>query len=176
MPTVRNPDNVNIWIDANVYISTVTPVIPATIDAAMGATWSLVGILDGNAGFDDDRKWKENLNFGWGIGLIKVSHSQFEMNRTFTAMEDNPVTQSILNPGSTDTLRKVPLPAYVYVAFESVADTGKVERLITRRKAQVWAEKVKRSEADVSSFVFACKIFADSAQVLFDRQVTAATP
>ena len=170
---VRNPDNVNIWVDANVYVSTVAPVIPATVDAVMGITWNLVGILDGNAGFDDNRKWKENMNFGWGIGLIKVSHSQFEMDRTFTAMEDNPVMQSLVNPGSTDTLRKVPLPAYVYLAFESFADTGKVERLFTRRKAQVWAEKQKRSEADVTSSAFACKIFADSAQVLFDRQATA---
>lgn len=175
VPT-RDPANVTIWVDAFVYASAsaTRPEMPLTADVALGVDWELpVGILDGKDGFDDDRKWKETEHFGWGIGLIKVSHSQFAMTRGFTALEDNVATRAMLWPGSTETAIFVPRPASLWLCFEKVGDAGKVDRVFTTKKSQVWAPKVKSTEDDITSLAFECKIFADGTKQLFDRQVSA---
>lgn len=174
MPT-RNPDNVNIWIDANVYVTEdPTAVPPATIDAELAAAWLLVGILDGGDGFGEDRAWNESKHFGWGIGLIRKSFSQFELTRTFTALEDNPTTRKMLYPGSTDTVVKVPRPAELFVCFETISDVGGKERLFTKRKATTWCSENNRNESDLTKFPFSVSVYADGANELFTRQATAA--
>lgn len=173
-PQVRDPKNVPIWVDANVWASTAaTATQPATVDAAFDSTWNLVGILDGKAGFSDDRKWVETNHFGWGIGLFKVSHSQFELTRTFTAFENNATTRNMLWPGSTSTALLVPRPASLFLAFETNSETGGKERLITRTKSQVWVPKLTTTEADITSLAFTCRVFADGTGTLFDRQISA---
>lgn len=170
----RNPDNVNIWIDANVYVATSPQALPLTIDTELAAAWLLVGILDGDDGFGESREWNESKHFGWGIGLIRKSFSQFELTRTFTALEDNPTTRSMLYPGSTDSIIVTPRPANLFVCFESTSDVGGKERLFTKRPATTWCPEANRNESDLTKYPFTVSVYANGENELFDRQATAA--
>lgn len=172
---LRDPDNANIWVDAFVYASAASarPAVSTDADTALGVDWELpVGILDGKDGFDDDRKWAEKESFGWGIGLIKVSHSHFAMTRSFTALEDNEATRAMLWPGSSATSIVVPRPTSLWLCWEKISDLGKVSRLYSTKKAQVWCAKIKSTEDDITSYPFECKIFADGNNELFTQQLS----
>lgn len=169
----RDPGNVRLWVDANVYVSDeLTLTLPTTAEAPFGATWDLTGVLDGDEGFDEERKWKETDHYGWGVGLIKTGYSEFQMTRTFTALEDNPITRGLLWPGSTNTSIVVPRPVSRFLAFEAVDDDGEVVRLITARPAKVWCGKTNQNESDLTKMPFECKIYGTGANELFKRQST----
>lgn len=166
-----NPDNVKIWSDASVYSCTdVTPVFPANAGTALGAGWHHLGILDGKAGFPTDRKWKTNLSYGWGQGVVAESHSEGSFTRQFTCLEDNADTKAILWPGSTATSIVIPRPIKIWLCFEKVSDDGHVDRLFTTRKAGVWCDKFTDSEADITSYPFDVTLFANGADELYTAQ------
>ena len=51
----RNNDNVSVWEDARVFVSD-TKELPTSADSPVPDSWDEVGILDGKAGIDDQRK------------------------------------------------------------------------------------------------------------------------
>lgn len=171
----RNKNNVNIWQDAHVYVSD-TKELPASGDAEVPASWDEVGLLNGEAGLDEQRKWDEAKEHAWGVGHVATSRKNFEMTRTFEALEDNATVDELYEYGSTQDDVVVPRPAPKYVLFETINQNGKVERRITREKADIWAPGSKRSESGLASKAFTADIFADGEGRLFHKQVAHGDP
>ena len=173
----RNPDNAKIWQDAHVYVGldiTAAPTAPTDIDTAFGTGWDEVGILDGDAGFAEDRSSDETKAYGWGIGLIKIGAKNFELSRTMTLLEDNETTRAIAFPGSTETAVMMPKPVLAYVAFQTDSDLGDIERLISKKPARLWVPANNRNESDVTKLEVQIGLFADGTGQIFTRQ--AGTP
>lgn len=87
--------------------------------------------------------------------------------------EDNPVVQSILWPGSTDTTLVVPDPAHQYTAIEKRSATGKKHRMISKRPVRLWIPNEKKVEGDNTPYECNMRIFANAARELFLVQQTA---
>lgn len=171
-----DPTNVKIWEDADVRIlkpvsivspATLTSLTPDTIDDPWDVLWLLAGLLDGGEGFGESREWDESEHTAWGYGVIKVSSRNFKMTRTFTALEDNVVTNYLYSPGDTAGKVIVAKPASVYLAFETTSDDGVVERLISTMPARVKAPDSNRNEEDLASRAFTAQIFPNTAKELF---------
>lgn len=166
---MRNKKNVNIWKDAHVYVNDVLD-LPESGDAPVPTSWNEVGLLNGEAGFDEQRKWDESKEFAWGVGHVETGRKNFEMTRTFEALEDNETVDSLYEAGSTDDVVVVPRPANKYILFETINQHGKVERRITKEKADIWAPGSKRAESGLASKAFTADIFANGQGELFYKQ------
>lgn len=178
-----NPTNVKIWEDADVRVlkpsaitsgDTISDMLPATIADPFDADWLLVGLLDGGDGFGEKRDWDETEHTAWGYGLIKVSSRNFKMTRTFTALEENEVTEFLYSPGDTATVVKVAKPANVYLAFETTSDLAEKQRRITTVPSRVVAPESNRDEEKLASKEFTCNIFPNATKELFFKQQSAA--
>lgn len=167
--------NASLWAEADVYIAPLNAAPPASADAEFGSEWSLVGLLDGDEGFSDSRDQEENKFFAWGGILVKQSRTNFEFSRTFTVLEDNPVTRQLIWPGSTPGKIVVPRPQPLKVAFE-VREGSKVRRLITANYAEINVDgEVKESESDLTKYPLKATIFPDGDSTIFIEQVTGET-
>lgn len=168
-----DPLKANLWTDADVYISTnLAATLPADASAAFGVDWDLVGLLDGDDGFPESRDEDTDDKFAWGGILVRTSRNHFKLTKSFTALEDNDTTFSLLWPGSSATQIKVPRPAKVLVAFET-REGDKVRRLITANYAEVSLDGDHgENETDLESMSFTATIYPTGDGVLFDRQTT----
>lgn len=182
----RSPENVNIWQDARVWLSlaTVRPELPTDADTAVEegpfvSAWGEFGILDGEAGFGEERSFDETEHYGWGMGLIKIGTRNYKLNRTFSALEDNEATRAVLWPGSTASKLMMPKPIYAWLGFESTSDLGNVERLFTVSRARLTVPNNNRNEADITRLEVTANIFGKSvgdSVELFDRQASQVAP
>jgi len=182
----RSPENVNIWQDARVWLSLAAtrPDLPTDADTAVtegpfATGWGEFGILDGEAGFGEERTFDETEHYGWGIGLIKIGSRNFKLNRTFSALEDNEATRAVLWPGSTESKLLMPKPVYAWLGFDTTSDTGTVERLFTVSRARLTVPNNNRNESDITRLEITANIFGKSVGddiELFDRQVSGAAP
>lgn len=168
-----DPLKANLWTDADVYVSSdLNAALPADANAPFGAAWDLVGLLDGDEGFPESRDEDTDDKYAWGGMLVRTSRAHFKLTKSFTALEDNATTYSLLWPGSTPTQIVVPRPARVKVAFET-REGGKVRRLITALYGEVTLDGDHgENETDLESMTFAVTVFPTAAGVLFDRQTT----
>ncbi|KEF04618.1 MULTISPECIES: Ig-like domain-containing protein [Streptomyces] len=169
-----DPSNASLWTDADVYVGPVTAANPANANAPFGSDWGLVGLLDGDDGMPESRDEDTDDKFAWGGILVRTSRSHFKLTKSFSVLEDNAVTRSLIWPGSTESQIIVPVPVPVKIGFE-VRDsgTGKIKRLITRRHAIVEVDgDVDENETDLTKVTLVATIFPDGSKVLFDRQGT----
>lgn len=168
-----DPLKANLWTDADVYVSTnLAAALPADAETAFGVDWDLVGLLDGDEGFPESRDEDTDDKFAWGGILVRTSRNHFKLTKSFTALEDNETTYSLLWPGSSATQIVVPRPAKVLVAFET-REGDKVRRLITANYAEISLDGDHgENETDLEAMTFAATIYPTGAGVLFDRQTT----
>lgn len=169
-----DPTNARLWTDADVYIATsLATANPASINAAFGAGWDLVGLLDGDDGFTEAREEDVNDHFAWGGILVRTGRSHFKLTKTFTALEDNDVTFDLRWPGSTrGGSIVVPTPAQVKIAFET-REGDVAHRLISANYAEITLDgDVTENEPDLAKLQFVATIFptGDSPAVLFNEQ------
>lgn len=164
-----NPDNASIWGDADVYVGDLDAVNPETIDDPFGPEWGLVGLLDGDAGFEESRSRDSSDFFAWGQLLIRTSRKNFVLTRKFVALESNLVTAGLVWPGSGPGQIVVPKANHrVKVAFVTF-DGSKQKRVITRRYAEVEEiGTIKDSESELTKYEITVKIYPDATGVLFD--------
>ncbi|WP_053682787.1 Ig-like domain-containing protein [Streptomyces sp. WM4235] len=168
-----DPLKANLWTDADVYISTnLSATLPANANTPLGVDWDLVGLLDGDDGFPESRDEDTDDKFAWGGILVKTSRNHFKLTKSFTALEDNDTTYSLLWPGSTATQIKVPRPAKVLIVFE-VREGDKVRRLKTANYAEVSLDGDHgENETDLESMTFVGTIYPTGDGVLFEKQTT----
>lgn len=178
-----DPSNVSLWAEADVLIYKPAVMDPDDLPTAVtdpfdtttawtvtGAKWGFVGLLSGDQGFDDARTWTEKDIDAWGYGAILVASKDFKWETKASFLEDNPVTEAIINPGSTSSTIVVPQPAYYYVAFEKRTASGGVNRRISKRPARLWVQNVKDVEGDVTPREISIRCFPDSNFALFSTQ------
>ncbi len=173
MSLTRNPDNVQIYADAAIFVGkTLTPTMPASITAEFDATWDNLGILNGDDGVVNAREWDVTEHFGWGIGLYRKGFKNYKESRVFTCLESNSTTRRIAYPGSTASQIKVPRPGNFILAFEFINDLGVLERLITARPSTCWIPNLDRNESDPTGHEVTADIFARGDGLLYTRQYT----
>lgn len=169
-----NPDNASIWGDADVYVTeNLNAPIPVDENAPFGPDWDLVGLLDGEAGFEESRSRDSSDFFAWGSLLIRTSRRNFVLTRKFVCLEENAVTMGLVWPGSRSGERAVPKPnARHKYAFETTDEgVGRVKRVITRRHAEVEdVGTIKDSESELTKLEITIKVYPDADGVLFDVQ------
>ena len=166
-----NSANVAIWADADVYVAPQGSPVPADAATPFSAAWSLVGLLDGDSGFEETRDQDKKEFFAWGGVLVAISRSKFKITKKFTVLEDNAVTRSLIWPGSTSTSTIVPIPADVLVAFETRTG-GKVRRKIASYRAQIDVDgSISENETDLASVDLVATIFPNpSTKEIFIEQ------
>lgn len=165
-----DPTNANQWVDADVYVGTTTAVNPATVGTPFDATWDLVGLLDGDAGFVESRNEDTSDTYAWGGILVKTSRRNFKLTKTFTALEYSETTRDLIWPGSATGEIKVPRPVRKKIAFETTEGT-KIRRLISQNEVEIVINgDITENESDVSKYEFMVTIFPDADGVLFVEQ------
>lgn len=167
-----DPNNAELLTYADVYVGPLSAPNPAGIDAPFSGAWGLVGLLDGDDGLPEARDVDTDDKYAWGGILVRTSRAHFKLTKSFSALEDNLTTRALVWPGSTDTEVIVPVPVPVKLAFEvQDKDTGKIERLITRRHAIIDVDgDIAKNETDLTKYQLAAVIYPDADGVLFDRQ------
>lgn len=179
---MADPENVDLWADADLFVAPLATANPIDIDAAFGVGWEQVGLLDGDAGYTTSQNEDRTDYFAWGGIYLRTSSRNYKMERTFTLLEDNAVTRDLIWPGSTTTEIFVPRPKRIKLGFEVRDGTAK-RRLITALAAEVRVDgDITENESDLTRYPMRATIFPDPSQVspetggakLFDRQFTAA--
>lgn len=166
-----DPDKASIWGDADVFVGfDLDAETPASVDVPFGLDWDLVGLLDGDAGFEESRSQDSSDFFAWGGLLVRTSRRNFKLTRKFTVLEENAVTLGLIWPGSGQGERRVPKVKRIKLGFETT-DGDKVKRVITRRYAEI-AEvgTIKDSESELTKIEITVDIYPDADGVLFDVQ------
>ncbi|MEV4970563.1 hypothetical protein [Streptomyces scopuliridis] len=167
-----DPTNASLWTDADVYVGPLTAANPATIDDPFSPDWGLVGLLDGDEGFTESRDEDKDDKYAWGGILVRTSRAHFKLTKSFTALEDNATTRSLIWPGSSDTQISVPKPERIKLAFET-REGDTVKRLITAQYAEVDLDgDVQENETDLTAYSLVATIFPTGGKVLFLRQFT----
>ena len=170
-----DPQNSALWTDADVYVGPLDAENPLTVDDPFDPDWGLVGLLDGDEGFTEERDEDTEDKYAWGGILVRTSRAHFKLTKSFVVLEDNPTTRSLIWPGSSDTQIIVPKPARVKLAFET-REGDAVKRLITAQYAEVDVDgDIQENETDLTAVTLVATIFPTAGKVLFDRQFTAGT-
>lgn len=165
-----DPSKATIWPDADVYIGDTDAEDPATIDDPFPAAWSLVGLLDGDAGFPQSREEESADHYAWGGILVRTSRRNFKLTVGFTALEDNATTQALIWPGSTATELFVPRPIRTKIAFE-MREGDTTKRLISAYEAEVAVNgDIVDNEADITRYELLATIFPSASGQLFNVQ------
>lgn len=155
--------NASVWTDADVYTAPLGTALPVDGNTAFGVGWELVGLLDGDAGFTQQRSEDKNDIYAWGGILVRTTRRNFKLTYTFTALEDNTVTRDLIWPGSTGSSLVVPRPAQVLLAFE-MTEGSTTRRLITAEHAEIEINgDITDNESDLTRYEFMATIFPDTA-------------
>jgi len=153
---------VNLWADADVYVAAIGATVPADAATPFNGSWTLVGLLDGDQGFEENRDEDVKEHFAWGGVLVATTHSKFKLSKKFTVLEDNVTTRALIWPGSTSTSTIVPVVGDILVAFET-RNGGKVRRKITSNRAQVTVDgKISDNETDMTAVSLIATIYPNT--------------
>jgi hypothetical protein len=180
------PANVDIWDSADVWIHrmtkgdgslwTIDEIVPTSVtqgfDAVSAAEWELVGLLNGENGFAESVEFDESSYNAWGYGEILKAYRNRRLQRTFTALERNAVTEYLESPGDTATHVVDAKPARVFLGFETRTDNNKVKRRITTVPATVASGGRTDNEQDMASVEYTCSIFPNALKQRFIKQET----
>lgn len=165
-----DPTKANIWPDADVYVGPLSAEVPADVITPFGPDWDLVGLLDGEQGFSQEREEEVTDHYAWGGILVRTSRRNFKLTVSFQALEDNDVVRGLVWPASPPGEIVVPRPPRVKIAFET-REGSKIKRLISRHAAEVTvSEAITEAEGDLTRFPLVATIFPDASGVLFDEQ------
>lgn len=166
-----DPTNANIWGEADVYVGPLDATNPSDIDDDFGDDWGLVGLLDGDAGFEEDRSRDSSDFFAWGQLLIRTSRRNFALTRKFTALESNAVVAGLVWPGSGPGQRMVPKAnASFKIAFQTW-DGDIKKRVISSLRMEVEeVGAITDKESDLTKYEITVKIYPTAEGQLWDVQ------
>lgn len=160
-----DPSNAALWADADVYIADLGTTLPADADASFPVGWDLVGLLDGDAGFEHSGDFQAKDDFyAWGGLLVRTSRRNWKQQVKFTALENNDTVITLFSP------YVVPTRDQFLLALET-REGLVTHRVITSNYAEVDArENLKLSEADLQKYGFTMTIYPDSSGNLWTPQ------
>ena len=169
-----NSRNINLWKDAEVWVSDDDAATVAT-DGTFGVAWAFVGLLaeGSSVGREQDADRNDINSFG---GKKQMTDVVFRKDtRTFDAIEDNATTYELLWPGSTYvedgvSVKMAPREAASkVVAFKTVNSHGDVHIDISRRKADIYATSEEKSDDGAETKSFTVDVMADDSAALYDH-------
>lgn len=131
--------NAAVWGEADVLIAPIGTTIPTT-NAAFGAAWKYVGLLDGGQGFEEGIEVESTDHDAWGYGTIFTTYKAQKTTRTFTTLEENAVVMGLVYDTSS-------------VTFDDVAGTYVGTLKIRDHTEQVLVAFVTRSGGDEKRMV-----------------------
>ncbi|BAC17660.1 hypothetical protein HMPREF0290_0872 [Corynebacterium efficiens YS-314] len=161
---------VDIWVDAECYYSLNESAQinqATTLDEIFGPEWNLVGLLDGAAGFGNNREVQSATVSAWGKGIVDQTDRDVAVSTSFTSLENNSATRYLKWPGSTKHVIVAPKPVRVKLAQATINQDGNLEIWITRRKARVFAAGDPKSQ-EVAGVEFQVTVFADARGAIYD--------
>lgn len=164
-------ENAEDWADADVLIAAVGSAVPATKDDPFSSDWDSVGYIDGETGFSNAREQTYTDTKAWGAGRIKRTSKDYMESVSWKSWEYNETTRSLLFPGSTASVRKVPKSVPILVALEKTNADGEVRRLITSQHAIVDpAVAIEDKEGDTTGYTFVANIIPNPDEELWIEQ------
>lgn len=172
-----NPTNAAVWGGADVLIAPIGTALPAG-NAAFGAGWEYVGLLDGGQGFEESIETDSTDHEAWGYGVIATTYKGTKVTKTFTALEENSVVMGLVYDTTGMTFDDV-AGTYsgdlavrdnterVLVAFVTTSGTTE-RRMITKNYATIAATSAgSESEETLASKSFTVTIVPDTNRVLY---------
>lgn len=155
--------NASLWPLADVWVAPVGTAMPTDVTTDMATvdpSWAAVGLLNGENGFVEAREEEVTPLFAWGGIQVRIARSQHQRNITFTMLEDNDTTFSLINPGSertddgmgltTSTVR-VPTVERVALVFETKDGTKVRRRCVKTSQFQEMSE-VTENETELTMY------------------------
>lgn len=166
-------DNVRIWLDADVAVADVGATAPTNVTDALAAGWDYVGLLSED-GMAEGREEERTDHYAWGGTLVRTTRSKHKRTIKVTALEDNPVVRSLVEPaatvatagGVTTRTVKAPGPNPKAFVFETVDGTITRRRYVPRGEAFL-DEEVAATETEPSKYVLTVNIYPDDDEVLY---------
>jgi hypothetical protein len=168
--------NAGVWDGADVYVDlTSAAAVPTDVTAPWATGWTAVGLLDGSDGFVESRDEQSNDFYAWGSILVASTKSQHTRTITFSALEDNPTTFSLVNPGSAPpvtaagvTTATVKVPKYVdfSIGFET-REGDKCKRRIVHRARVDKVDDVTDAEDALRVYKITVKLFPETDGTLY---------
>lgn len=166
----NDPSRAEYWPNADVYVAPLGSNIPADEDTPFDGDWSLVGCLDGEAGFAWSRSRSKAQKFAWGEQLIRTTRKDFMLSVKFTAFEGgNAAVDNLVWPGSTGGTLVIPNPERILIAFET-REAGVVKRQISAYEVEVEVDGDVVDKSDVTGYPFMATIFPNGDGELLVRQ------
>lgn len=164
-----DPANAALWADADVYIADIDATLPTDAEDPFGVEWDLVGLLDGDAGFEHSGDFQAKDDFyAWGGLLVRSARRNWKQQVKFTALENNDTVVDLFSP------YVVPDPHFSFLLALETRESDIVHRVITSNYAQVDArDNLKASESDLQKYGFTCTIYPDGSGNLWTPQDTA---
>ena len=172
-----NPTDAAVWGGADVLIAPIGTTIPVG-NAAFGAAWKYVGLLDGGQGFEESIETTSTDHEAWGYGVIATTYKGTKVTKTFTALEENETVMGLVYDTTGMTFDDV---AGTYVGDLAVRDntervliafvttSGTTERrMITKNYATIAATSAgSESEEALASKGFTVTIVPDATKKLY---------
>lgn len=169
-----NAKNTTIWDGADVYIAPTGTAGPNDLTSAWAVAWKAVGLLDGEEGFTEAREENSGEHYAWGGILYRRTRSQHKRTFKFVALEDNDVTFSLLNPGSTRTAAtgvrtstiKVPV-GYEFAVGMELRNGATKKRRHALRAEVVEVGEIKESETEPTVYEVTVVVYPESDNTLY---------
>jgi hypothetical protein len=165
--------NPRIWLGADVYVAPVGSTAPTNIVGALDAAWEPLGLL-GEDGMTETRDEDITDHYAYGSVLVRSTRRRHKRTISVVALEDNPIVQSVKNPGSTAlttsgvTTRTVKVPTTARKAFllELVDGDITLRRIIpTGEVLEVGDQAI--SDNEMASVELTINVYPDSDGVLY---------
>lgn len=165
--------NVNIWKNAEVYVSD-NEDAQIEADGTFGDAWLQVGMLAGGSSIGQERDADRNEVEGWGAQLITTEQKFKKDTRTFTALEDTATTFGLLYPNSKYneggvTIVLAPEDAKKVIAFKTTNQHGKALIEVSRVPANIYPSSMDKNDDGASSTEFTAEVRKDADGALYER-------
>jgi hypothetical protein len=172
-----DPDNAALWANADVYVSMDrTAPDPETTWEPWPVEWGLVGLLDGEAGFEQEREDDVEEFHAWGGILVRTSKNNHKRKFKFTCLERNAVTFGLVNPGSVIsepdangmTTSRIRVPKNIRFAMGmELREAGKTRRRLIDRAEITEIGTIKESEQELEKYEITVAVIPDGDSILY---------
>lgn len=170
-----NTKNTALWQGADVYIAPEGTVAPTTTAEEWGEAWGLVGLLNGEEGFTEERDQDTSEYYAWGGILYRRTSSKHKRTFKFVALEDNDVVFQLVNPGSSresalgeiKSTIKVPEIRRFAMGME-VRDGDRIKRRIVGHAEVSEVGEIKESEEDTTVYEITVMVFPEADGTLYE--------
>lgn len=141
--------NIRVWETGDVFVlepgttySAVTH-LPASVDADLSADWLPAGLMMGSPGVSMARSIDRTDVNSWQQGRVKERVKNPKVDITFNLLEDNEVTDYLVNAAAVPSIRKL------HVALEFVDDAGYLKRWVSKAPVDLFVS-ADNQEQDIN--------------------------